>query len=176
MKVWITLKRNINTQIDNNWCYKTIMQCINMAKLKQIVQWGCILSKGQCYSEKQWILTFMFHSLGCIILGITVHNLRIEANYTSLHELIHRYCRGNIKDTNHDKIALSLQEMEDIIWAEINNINSWDIYLVSRNISRICKACLETWGHYLRLTYKIDEYELQGKNRSKIHNRSKLCM
>ena len=80
-----------------NWCYKTIMQCLNMTKLKHGVQWGCILSKGQCYSEKQWILTFTFHSLWCIILGITVHNLRIEANYTSLHELMHRYCCGILK-------------------------------------------------------------------------------
>ena len=30
-----------------------------------------------------------FHSLWCIILGITVHNSRIEANYTSLPELMH---------------------------------------------------------------------------------------
>jgi len=97
MMVWITLKRNINSQIDNNWCHKTITQCINMAKLKQIVQWGCILSKGQCYSEKQWILTFTFHSFWCIILEITVHNLRIEANYTSLHEFIHRFCWGILK-------------------------------------------------------------------------------
>ena len=29
---------------------------------------------------------------------------------------------GYIKDTNHVKIALSLQELKDIIWAEINNI------------------------------------------------------
>jgi len=39
----------------------------------------------------------MFHSLWCIILGITVHNLRIEANYTSLPELMHRYCWGILK-------------------------------------------------------------------------------
>jgi len=39
----------------------------------------------------------MFHSLWCIILGITVHNLRIEANYTSLPELMHTYCWGILK-------------------------------------------------------------------------------
>jgi len=83
---------------------------------------------------------------------------------------------GYIKDTNHVKIALSLQEMKDIFSAEINNIYRWDIYLVSSNISRICKACLATWGQYFRLLYKIEEYELQGKNGSKIHNRNKLCM
>jgi len=44
-----------------------------MTKLKHGVQWGCILSNGQCYTEKQWILTFTFHSLWCIILGIKVH-------------------------------------------------------------------------------------------------------
>ena len=54
--------------------------------------------------------------------------------------------------------------------------NPLHTYLVSRNISRICKACLESWGQYLRLLYKIEKYELQGKNRSKIHNRSRLCM
>jgi len=34
---------------------------------------------------------------------------------------------GYIKDTNHVKIALSLQEMKDVIWAEINNIYRKDI-------------------------------------------------
>jgi len=62
------------------------------------------------------------------------------------------------------KIAIYLQEMKDIISGEIKNIYRWDIYLVSRNISRICKAWLETWGQYLRLLYKIEKYELQGKN------------
>jgi len=38
-----------------------------------------------------------FHSLWCINLGITVHNLRIEANYTSLPELMHRYSWGILK-------------------------------------------------------------------------------
>jgi hypothetical protein len=38
-----------------------------------------------------------FHSLWCIILGIRVHNLRTEANYTSLPELIHRYSWGILK-------------------------------------------------------------------------------
>jgi hypothetical protein len=32
-----------------------------------------------------------FHSLWCIILEITIHNLRTEANYTSLPELMRRY-------------------------------------------------------------------------------------
>ena len=52
--------------------------------------------KGQRYLEKR-ILTFTFHSLWCIILGITVHDLRTEANYTSLPELMHRYCWGTLK-------------------------------------------------------------------------------
>jgi len=30
------------------------------------VQWLYFMLKGQCYSEKQWILTFTFHSLWCI--------------------------------------------------------------------------------------------------------------
>jgi hypothetical protein len=97
MKVWLTLKKNINTQTDNNWCYKIITHCLKMTKLKHGVQWGCILSKGQCYLEKQWIMTLTFHSLLCIILGITVHNLRIEDNYTSLPELMHRYSWGILK-------------------------------------------------------------------------------
>jgi len=97
MKVWLALKWNINTQIDNNWCYKTIMHCLNMTKLDYGVQWGTILSKGQCYSEKQWIMTLTFHSLWCIILWITVHNMRTEANYTSLPEVMHRYSWGILK-------------------------------------------------------------------------------
>ena len=90
MKVWLTLKRNINTQTDNNWCYKTIM----LTKLKHAVQWGCIVSNGQCYWEKQWNVILMFHSLWCIILGIAVHKLRMEANYTSLSGLMHRQYWG----------------------------------------------------------------------------------
>jgi hypothetical protein len=35
-----------------------------------------------------------FHSLWCIILGITSHNLRIEANYTSLPGHVHGYSWG----------------------------------------------------------------------------------
>jgi hypothetical protein len=49
-----------------------------------------------------------------------------------------------------------------------------DIYLVSRNISRIWNACLETGGQYSRHKYKIEEIELQGKNRSKIDKRNTL--
>ena len=43
-------------------------------------------------STKETVLlgeTLTFHSLWRIILGITVHNLRIEVNYTSLHEIMH---------------------------------------------------------------------------------------
>jgi len=97
MKVWLTLKRNINNDIDNNWCYKTIMHCLNMTKLKHGVQWECILSKGQCYLEKQWIMTLTFHSPLCIILGIAVHNMRNESNYTSLSEVMVRYSWGILK-------------------------------------------------------------------------------
>jgi len=123
MKVWITLKRNINTQIDNNWCYKTIMQCINMAKLKHIEQWGCILSKGQCYSEKQWILTFTFYSIWCIILEITFITSGLKPQHfpTWIYAQIMLWY---IKDTNHVKIALSLQEMKDVIWAETDEIST----------------------------------------------------
>jgi hypothetical protein len=71
--------------------WQTIMHCLNTTKLKHGVQWGYILSKGQCHWEKQWILTFTFHSLCCIIFEITVHNLRVESNYTSLPELAQRY-------------------------------------------------------------------------------------
>jgi hypothetical protein len=48
--------------------------------------------------------------------------------------------------------------------------------MYKKNISRICKASLENGGHYSRLLYKIEENELQRKNRSKIQNRSGLCM
>ena len=48
------------------------------------------------------------------------------------------------------------------------------LHCIKKYISRICKACLETWSQYLRLLHKIEEYELQGKNTSKIHNRSRL--
>ena len=91
------LKRNINNQIDNNWCYKTITHCLNMTKQKHGVQWGWILSMRQCYTVKQWIMTLTFHSLWCIILGIKVHNMRIGANYTSLPEVMHRYSWGILK-------------------------------------------------------------------------------
>ena len=94
MKVWLTLKRNTNIQTDNNWCYETIMHCLNMTKLKHGVQWGCILSKLQCYVEKHCIMTLKFHSLWCIILGIIVNNMKTEANYTSLPELMHKYSWG----------------------------------------------------------------------------------
>ena len=89
----ITLKRNINIQTDNNWWYKTIM----LTKMKHAVQWGCILSKGQCYWEKQWNMTLTFLSLSCIVLGITVHNLRIEDNYTSVLELMQGLYWGILK-------------------------------------------------------------------------------
>jgi hypothetical protein len=97
MKVWLLPKGNINTQIDKNWCYKTIMHCLNLTKIKYGVQWGCILSNGQCYWKKQLILTFTFHSFWCFILGITFHNFRNEANSTSLPELMHRYFWGILK-------------------------------------------------------------------------------
>ena len=89
------MKRNINNQIYNNLCYKTI--CLNMTKLKHGVQWGCLQWKRQFYSEKQWIMTLTFHSLWCIILEITVHNMMTEANYTALPELTHRYSWGLLK-------------------------------------------------------------------------------
>ena len=47
-------------------------------------------------------------------LGKLVPDLRIEANYTSLPELMQTLF-GYITDTNHVKISLSLQELEDII-------------------------------------------------------------
>jgi hypothetical protein len=46
-------------------------------------------------------------------------------NWGQLHFLTWTYAHiilGYIKDTNHVKIALSLQQLKDIIWAEINNI------------------------------------------------------
>ena len=97
MKVWLTIRRNKNSQIENNWCYKTIKHCLNMTKLTHGMQWWCIISKGQCYWEKQWIVTFTFWSLWCVILGITVHNLGIEANYTYLPELMHTPSWGILK-------------------------------------------------------------------------------
>jgi len=150
MNVWLTLKTIINNQIDNNWWYNTLIHCPNMTKLKNGVQWGWILSKGQCYLEKQWILTLTFHSLWCIILGITVHTLRIEANYIFIPELMHRYSWGilNIKTIWNlhflCKNRKTLSEQNLTIFRD-------EINLVSRNISRISKAYLETWGQYSRI-------------------------
>jgi hypothetical protein len=110
------------------------------------------------------------HSIkGTVLLGETmnydinvpfslVHYFRNNSSWLEewgqLHFLTWTYAQiilGYIKDRNHVKIALSLQELKDIIWAEINNIYWWDIYFVSRNISRIRKACLKNWGQYQRL-------------------------
>ena len=150
MKVWLTLKRNTNIQIDNNWCYKTIMHCLNMTKLKHGMQRGRILSKGQCYLEKHRIMTLTFHSLWCIILRITVHNLRTESNYTSLSELKHRYSWGILKIQIMRKLHFvcknwnTLSELKLIIFRD-------EPIRVSRTISKIWKRCLETWGQNTRL-------------------------
>jgi len=42
-------------------------------------------------------MAITFHSPWCIILGIIVHNMKTEANYTSLPELMHRYFWGILK-------------------------------------------------------------------------------
>ena len=150
MKIWLTLKGNTNIQNDNSWCYETITLCLDNTKLKHGVQWGCILSKGQCYTEKQSILTFTFHSLWCIILGITVHNLRIAANYTSLPELMRRHSWGTLKIQIMWKFYFLCKNWKTLSEQKLITFRD-EINLVTRNISTICKACLETWCHYSRL-------------------------
>jgi len=150
MKVWCRLQRIINTQIDNNWCYRTIMHCLNITKLKHGVQWGCILSKRQCHSEKKWIMTLTFHSRWCIILGISVHNLRIYANHTFLSELMHRYSWGILNIKIMWKLHFLCKNLKTLSVQKLIIFRD-EINLVLRNISRISKAYLETWGQYSRL-------------------------
>ena len=83
-------------------------------------------------------------------LGKSVHDLRIEANYTSLPEPMHRHSSGILKIQITWKLHFLCKNWKTLFEQKLIIFRD-EINLVSRNISRICKACLESWGQYSRL-------------------------
>jgi len=75
---------------------------------------------------------------------------------------------GYTIDIIHMGNPLPLEKLKEHIWREADSFSKRYLNLVSGKISRCCKACLDIGDQHLKLLQKIQEVELQGKNRSRI--------